>query len=49
MRVAIIYNKKTIEPNDVINVFGLPTKEHYNPKTVERVAKDLEKGGHNVT
>lgn len=48
MKVAVIYNKKIIEPSDVINVFGTPTKEHYNPKTVELVAKSLEKGGHTV-
>ena len=48
MKVAVIYNKKTIDPGDVINVYGMPTKEHYNPKTVEKVAAALEKGGHTV-
>ena len=48
MKVAIIYNKKRMEITDVINVFGPPTKEHYSPKTVDRVATALEKGGHNV-
>ncbi|NIP61959.1 MAG: M20/M25/M40 family metallo-hydrolase [Nitrosopumilaceae archaeon] len=48
MKVAVIYNKKHIESNDVINVFGTPTKEYYNPKTVELVAKSLEKGGNTV-
>jgi D-alanine-D-alanine ligase len=48
MKVALIYNETKIDPNDVINVFGMPTKEHYSPKAVERVARALEKGGHNV-
>jgi len=48
MRVALIYNEGTIDPNDVINVFGMPTKEHYSSKAVERVARALEKGGHTV-
>ncbi|HXW02709.1 MAG TPA: M20/M25/M40 family metallo-hydrolase [Nitrosarchaeum sp.] len=48
MKVALIYNEKEIDPNDVINVFGMPTKEHYSAKAVERVARALEKGGHNV-
>ena len=43
-----MYNKKTIDESDVINVFGMATKEHYNVKTVEKVAKALEKGGHSV-
>ena len=48
MKVAIVYNKKQIDENDVINVFGMITKEHYSVKTVEKVAKSLEKGGHSV-
>lgn len=48
MRVALIYNEKEIDPNDVINVFGMPTKEHYSKKAVDRVATSLEKGGHTV-
>ncbi len=48
MKVAVIYNKKSINPTDVINIFGAPNKETYNPKTVERVAAALEQGGHNV-
>jgi D-alanine-D-alanine ligase len=48
VKVAIVYNKKTIDENDVINVFGMNTKEHYNIKTVEKVAKSLERGGHSV-
>ena len=48
MKVAVIYNKRTIDPADVINIYGVPTKEHYNPKTIEKVAESLEKGGHTV-
>ena len=48
MKVALIYNEKQIDPNDVINVFGMTTKEHYSSKAVERVARALEKGGHSV-
>ena len=48
VKVAVIYNKKTIDPADVINIYGMPTMEHYNPKTVEKVAAALEKGGHTV-
>ena len=48
MKVAIVYNKKSIDENDVINVFGMITKEHYSFKTVEKVARALEKGGHTV-
>lgn len=48
MKVAVIYNKQEIDEADVIDIFGPPTKEKYNPKTVERVAASLEQGGHNV-
>ena len=48
MKVALIYNENEIDPNDVINVFGMTTKEHYSTKAVERVARALEKGGHTV-
>ena len=48
MKVAVVYNKKSIDPSDVINIYGVPTKEHYNFKTVEKVAEALETGGHTV-
>ena len=48
MKVALIYNESKIDPDDVINVFGMTTKEHYSPKAVEKVARALEKGGHTV-
>jgi len=48
LKVALIYNEKKIDPEDVINVFGMTTKEHYSQKAVERVARALERGGHTV-
>jgi len=48
MKVAVIYHKKETAGEDVINLFGPQSKEHYNIKTVNRVATALEKGGHNV-
>jgi D-alanine-D-alanine ligase len=45
MKVAIVHNRG---PSGVINVFGPQNREKYNPKTVERVAAALEKGGHTV-
>ena len=48
LKVAIVYNKKSLDENDVINVFGMTTKEHYSIQTVEKIAKSLEKGGHSV-
>ena len=48
MKVALIYNEKEIDPKDVINVFGMATKEHYSAQAVERVARALEHGGHSV-
>ena len=48
MKVALIYNEKEIDPNDVINVFGMATKEHYSANAVEHVARALERGGHTV-
>ena len=45
MRVAVVHNRDT---SGVINVFGPQNRERYNPRTVERVAKALEQGGHTV-
>jgi D-alanine-D-alanine ligase len=47
MKVAVIYNKPQ-DNEGVLNVFGMQNQETYNPKTVEKVASALEKGGHNV-
>lgn len=48
MKVAVIYNHPEIKDSDVINVFGMRTKERYSLEMVEKVAKALEQGGHNV-
>ena len=48
LKIAIVYNKKLINEEDVINVFGVTTKEHYSPKTIEKAARSLERGGHTV-
>lgn len=44
----MIYNRPEIRDSDVINVFGMKTKERYSSQIVEMVASALEKGGHNV-
>ena len=48
MKVAVIFNKDQITDADVINRFGMPTKERYPYSTIERAASSLESGGHNV-
>lgn len=48
MKVAVIYNKLEVSDKDVINLFGMRTRERYHPRVVEKVAAALEKGGHNV-
>ena len=48
VKIAIVYNKKKIDSQDVINVFGAATMEHYSYRTVELVATALERGGHSV-
>lgn len=45
MRVAVVHNS---DPSGVINVFGPQNRERYNPRTVERVARALEAGGHTI-
>ncbi|MGD2218171.1 MAG: M20/M25/M40 family metallo-hydrolase [Gemmatimonadales bacterium] len=45
MKVAVVHNR---DRAGVINVFGPQNRERYNPRTVERVAAALEKGGHSV-
>ena len=37
MKVAVIYNKSEIQDSDVINVFGMRTKEWYSSEIVELV------------
>lgn len=48
LKIALMYNKNKIDPSDVINISDIPTQEFYSSKTIERVAKSLEKGGHTV-
>ncbi|CAM2011380.1 M20/M25/M40 family metallo-hydrolase [Acanthopleuribacter pedis] len=48
MKVAVIYNKSTPDPSDVVDFFGPISQEHYAYHNVERVARALESGGHNV-
>lgn len=48
MKVAVIYNKSTPDPSDVVDFFGPISQEHYKYHNVERVARALEAGGHNV-
>ena len=48
MKTAVIFNKEEITDADVINRFGMPTKERYRQRTIEMVASALESGGHNV-
>jgi D-alanine-D-alanine ligase len=48
MKVAIVYSTPDPGESDVINVFGLQTKERYDPKMVALVASALEQGGHEV-
>jgi len=43
-----MYNKNKIDPSDVINISSIPTQEYYSLKSIEKVAKALEKGGHTV-
>jgi D-alanine-D-alanine ligase len=45
MKVAVVHNR---DRAGVLNVFGPQNRERYNPRTVERVASALEKGGHTV-
>jgi D-alanine-D-alanine ligase len=45
VRIAVVHNR---DQAGVISVFGPQNRERYNPKTVERVAAALEKGGHTV-
>ncbi len=48
MKVAVVFNTKNVDSDDVINVFGMSTKEHYSEIAIERVTKSLEVGGHTV-
>lgn len=43
MKVAVVYNR---ESQRVINLFGLPNREKYGLKNIQRILDALKKGGH---
>jgi D-alanine-D-alanine ligase len=46
MKVAVVYNR---ESRKVINLFGVPNREHYGLKAIKRITDALKEGGHTVT
>ncbi len=45
MKVAVVYNR---DSKKVINLFGVPSREKYGLKAVQRIVEALKKGGHAV-
>lgn len=45
MKVAIVYNR---DSRDVINLFGVPNREKYGLKAIQRITDALKRGGHRV-
>ncbi len=45
MKVAIVYNR---DSKSVINLFGVPNREKYGLKSIQRIVASLESGGHQV-
>ncbi len=45
MKIAVIYNR---ESQKVINLFGVPSREKYGLKSIQRIVTALKKGGHQV-
>ena len=45
MKIAVIYNR---ESKRVINLFGVPNRERYGKKAIQRIVDALKKGGHSV-
>jgi len=45
MKIAVIYNR---ESKSVINLFGLPNRERYGKKSINRIVDSLKKYGHQV-
>ena len=43
MKIAVIFNR---ESRKVINLFGVPNREKYGLKAIERIVNSLKKGGH---
>lgn len=45
MKIAIIYNR---DSQAVINLFGIPNREKYGLKTIDKIKEALMNGGHHV-
>lgn len=45
MKIAIVYNR---ESKSVINLFGVPNRERYGIRAIQRLVKALQGGGHQV-
>ena len=45
MKIAVLYNR---ESRKVINLFGLPNRERYGVKAINRIVDALTSGGHQV-
>ena len=45
MKIAVIYNR---DSQNVINLFGIPNREKYGKKSINRIVTSLKKYGHQV-
>jgi len=45
MKIAIIYNRNS---KNVINLFGIPNREKYGKKAIQRIVDGIKKYGHQV-
>ncbi|MBD3337255.1 MAG: ATP-grasp domain-containing protein, partial [Candidatus Eisenbacteria bacterium] len=45
MKVAVVYNR---ESQRVINLFGIPNRERYGQRAIQRIVAALQAGGHQV-
>ncbi len=45
MKIAVIYNR---ESKSVINLFGIPNRERYGKKSINRIVDSLKRYGHQV-
>jgi len=45
MKIAVIYNR---DSRNVINLFGIPNREKYGKKSINRIVASLKKYGHQV-
>lgn len=45
MKLAVIFNR---ESEKVINLFGLPNREHYGLEAIRRIVEALKRGGHHA-